>query len=106
LWSRCSHCTKRPIRRRTPQGKKPPSSAQIAATDTQLDNLVYTLYGLTDAEIKIIELESHGGTAIAELIVAPNNRKPESSLIIPYCPTPKLTGAHEPGNRVWPRPVS
>jgi predicted RNA methylase len=28
---------------------------QIAATDTQLDALVYALYGLTDAEIKIIE---------------------------------------------------
>jgi DUF438 domain-containing protein len=28
---------------------------QIAATDTQLDKLVYALYGLTDAEIKIVE---------------------------------------------------
>jgi hypothetical protein len=28
---------------------------QIAAADTQLDTLIYALYGLTDAEIKIIE---------------------------------------------------
>ena len=28
---------------------------QIAATDSQLDTLIYALYGLTDAEIKIVE---------------------------------------------------
>src|SRR5437867_2343974 len=28
---------------------------QIAATDTQIDRLVYDLYGLTEAEIKIVE---------------------------------------------------
>lgn len=28
---------------------------QIAATDDQIDTLVYELYGLTDAEIKIVE---------------------------------------------------
>jgi hypothetical protein len=28
---------------------------QIAATDGQIDALVYELYGLTDAEIKIVE---------------------------------------------------
>lgn len=28
---------------------------QIAATDIQLETLIYTLYGPTDAEIKIIE---------------------------------------------------
>jgi hypothetical protein len=29
--------------------------AQIAATDRQIDNLVYELYGLTPEEIKIVE---------------------------------------------------
>jgi hypothetical protein len=28
---------------------------QIAATDTQIDRLVYTLYGLTEAEIALVE---------------------------------------------------
>jgi hypothetical protein len=28
---------------------------QITATDGQIDQLVYELYGLTDAEIKIVE---------------------------------------------------
>ncbi len=28
---------------------------QIAATDTQIDHLVYDLYGLTQGEIKIVE---------------------------------------------------
>ena len=39
---------------RTPQ-EKTALERQIAATDTQLDKLVYALYGLTDADIKIIE---------------------------------------------------
>ena len=39
---------------RTPQ-EKTALDRQIAATDIQLDKLVYALYGLTDAEIKIIE---------------------------------------------------
>ena len=39
---------------RTPQAKTA-LERQIAATDTQLNNLVYSLYGLTDAEIKIVE---------------------------------------------------
>ena len=30
-------------------------SRQIAATDAQIDRLVYDLYGLTDDEIKIVE---------------------------------------------------
>jgi hypothetical protein len=38
---------------RTPQ-EKTALERQIAATDTQLDNLVYSLYGLTDAEIAIV----------------------------------------------------
>jgi hypothetical protein len=32
---------------------------QIAATDTQIDRLVYDLYGLTENEIKIVEEEQH-----------------------------------------------
>jgi DNA-binding CsgD family transcriptional regulator len=32
-----------------------PSSAQIDATDRQIDRLVYRLYGLTDEEIAIVE---------------------------------------------------
>jgi predicted nucleic acid-binding Zn-ribbon protein len=31
---------------------------QIDATDRQIDRLVYELYGLTDAEIKIVEAAS------------------------------------------------
>jgi hypothetical protein len=31
---------------------------QIAATDAQIDRLVYDLYGLTEDEIKIVELGS------------------------------------------------
>jgi hypothetical protein len=39
---------------RTPQ-ESTALERQIAAIDTQLDTLVYALYGLTDTEIKIIE---------------------------------------------------
>ena len=39
---------------RTPQ-EQTALERQIAATDTQIDRLVYELYGLTDAEIKIVE---------------------------------------------------
>jgi hypothetical protein len=39
---------------KTPQ-EKTALERQIAATDSQLDQLVYALYGLTDAEIKIVE---------------------------------------------------
>jgi len=39
---------------KTPQ-EKTALERQIAATDTQLDTLIYALYGLTDAEIKIVE---------------------------------------------------
>jgi hypothetical protein len=30
-------------------------AAQIAATDRQLDRLVYALYGLSEAEIRVVE---------------------------------------------------
>jgi hypothetical protein len=39
---------------RTPQ-EKTTLERQIAATDTQIDRLVYDLYGLTEDEIKIVE---------------------------------------------------
>ena len=39
---------------RTPQ-EKVALERQIAATDTQLDKLVYALYGLTEHEIQIVE---------------------------------------------------
>jgi len=39
---------------RTPQ-EKTAQERQIAATDTQIDRLVYDLYGLTEDEIKIVE---------------------------------------------------
>ncbi|MCX6923847.1 MAG: Eco57I restriction-modification methylase domain-containing protein, partial [Verrucomicrobia bacterium] len=39
---------------KTPQ-EKTALERQITATDTQLDKIVYALYGLTDAEIKIVE---------------------------------------------------
>jgi hypothetical protein len=38
---------------KTPQ-EKTALDRQIAATDTQLDKLVYALYGLTEAEIAIV----------------------------------------------------
>ena len=39
---------------------------QIAATDDEIDRLVYELYGLTEAEIKIVEgTGSVGGPASA-----------------------------------------
>ncbi len=38
----------------TPQ-EKTSLERQIAATDSQIDRLVYSLYGLTDEEIKIVE---------------------------------------------------
>ena len=44
---------------RTPQ-EKSALERQIAATDTQINRLVYDLYGLTLEEIKIVE-----GTAIS-----------------------------------------
>jgi len=34
---------------------KSPSKHQIDATDKQIDQLVYELYGLTDKEIRIVE---------------------------------------------------
>ena len=39
---------------RTPQ-EKTALERQIAATDTQIDALVYELYGLTEEEIDIVE---------------------------------------------------
>jgi hypothetical protein len=39
---------------RTPQ-EKTALERQIAATDAEIDQLVYQLYGLTEAEIKIVE---------------------------------------------------
>ena len=34
---------------------RPAVQRQIAATDNQIDRLVYELYGLTDDEIRIVE---------------------------------------------------
>ena len=45
---------KRLLTARTPQ-EKTALERQIAAADTQLDTIIYALYGLTDAEIKIVE---------------------------------------------------
>jgi hypothetical protein len=38
--------------------EKEPIERQIAATDKKIDELVYTLYGLTEEEIKIVENKS------------------------------------------------
>jgi hypothetical protein len=35
--------------------EKPLIQRQVAATDKQIDQLVYELYGLTDKEIRIVE---------------------------------------------------
>ena len=36
-------------------GDKTAIQRRISATDSEIDNLVYELYGLTDEEIKIVE---------------------------------------------------
>ena len=51
---------KRPMTHRQLAATKVPQDkamlqARIAATDRQIDRLVYELYGLTEAEIKIVE---------------------------------------------------
>lgn len=46
---------------RTPQ-EKTSLERQIAATDTQIDRLVYELYGLTENEIKIVEDQADTST--------------------------------------------
>jgi hypothetical protein len=38
--------------------EKEPIQRQIAATDKKIDDLVYTLYGLSEEEIKIVEGKS------------------------------------------------
>ena len=38
-----------------PETFRPYLESQIAATDRQIDQLVYELYGLSDAEIRIVE---------------------------------------------------
>jgi predicted type IV restriction endonuclease len=48
---------------RTPQ-EQTALERQIAATDAQIDRLVYDLYGLTEDEIKIVEGKADGTTAI------------------------------------------
>jgi len=51
--------SKLPIDGASPKAKTPDEKTriqrQIAATDKQIDQLVYELYGLTDDEIKIVE---------------------------------------------------
>ncbi|MBN1452744.1 MAG: hypothetical protein JW963_17135 [Anaerolineales bacterium] len=39
-------------------GEKEMLKREIAATDRQIDELVYELYGLTEEEIKIVEEKS------------------------------------------------
>ena len=48
------HLHKQLAAAKTPHEKKS-LETQIAATDRQIDNLVYELYGLTPEEIKIVE---------------------------------------------------
>ncbi len=48
-----------PVAAKTPLERKSLQS-QIAATDRQIDRLVYELYGLTEEEIAIVE-EATGG---------------------------------------------
>jgi hypothetical protein len=47
------------LHRRLPEAKTPDEKTmlerQIAATDREIDQLVYELYGLTDEEIRIVE---------------------------------------------------
>ena len=56
---------------RTPQ-EQTALERQIAATDTQIDRLVYDLYGLTEHEIAIVE-----GRAVASAEVAAPEAKPK-----------------------------
>lgn len=57
---------------RTPQ-EQTALERQIAATDTQIDRLVYDLYSLTEDEIKIVE-----GKTVAETSAAPAAEAPEA----------------------------
>ena len=43
---------------RTTQSKKTRLQREIEATDRQIDQLVYELYGLTEEEIKIVEIDN------------------------------------------------
>jgi len=43
------------LRRPAPWSGSPHLQRQIAATDAQIDALVYELYGLTEGEIRIVE---------------------------------------------------
>jgi len=38
-----------------------PDSPAVPRLESEIDDLVYELYGLTDVEIKIIEMEKRGG---------------------------------------------
>ncbi len=53
--------------KRLPEAKTPHEQEslqrQIAATDKQIDALVYELYGLTEAEIRVVEGSARGCAA-------------------------------------------
>ena len=52
---------------------------QIVATDRQIDRLVYELYGLTEAEIGIVEGLDHGGAKPATPHGPPNGIRGEGA---------------------------
>jgi hypothetical protein len=68
---------------RTPQ-EKTALERQIAATDTQIDRLVYDLYGLTADEIAIVE----GGAAAPAAVVAPEAKPKRTRKKPVYAATP------------------
>jgi hypothetical protein len=59
LVGRCSNRSGRFVVGKTPHDKKS-LETQIAATDRQIDHLVYELYGLTPEEIKIVKGAARG----------------------------------------------
>lgn len=78
---------------------------RIAATDSQLGTLIYALYGLTDAEIRMVEtptsrcsqrtgLASQPGTANTAGVAAPGLATIQSSAHLRAAePAPQKTGA-------------
>jgi hypothetical protein len=61
---------------RTPQ-EQTALERQIAATDTQIDRLVYDLYGLTEDEIKIVEGKADAASAPDSAEVVESSAKPK-----------------------------
>jgi hypothetical protein len=63
---------------------------QVAATDREIDRLVYDLYGLTEEEIKIVEgtTSQESGTAPVEVVPSASKPKRAKKAKSPYAEPP------------------